>query len=72
MMGFVGFGEAALDALEIANLERDYNFDIKNPHIIEDDQGDRADLLAKLNESERQAASLRDQLKAILAEALLK
>lgn len=71
-MGFVGFGEAALDALEIANLERDYNFDIKNPHIIEDDQGDRADLLAKLNESERQAASLRDQLKAILAEALLK
>ena len=51
---------------------RGYNLDIKNPHIIEDDHGDPADLLAKLNESERQAASVREQLKAILAEALLR
>lgn len=51
---------------------RGYNLDIKNPHIIEDNHGDPADLLAKLNESEHQAASVREQLKAILAEALLR
>jgi type I restriction enzyme M protein len=51
---------------------RGYNLDIKNPHTIEDDHGDPQELLKKLNETESQAASLRDQLKNILAEALLR
>jgi type I restriction enzyme M protein len=51
---------------------RGYNLDCKNPHTIADDHGDPEELLAKLEESERQADALRDQLKAILAEALLR
>ena len=50
---------------------RGYNLDIKNPHIIEDDHGNPEELLAKLNEAENQAAILRDQLRTVLAEALL-
>ena len=49
---------------------RGYNLDIKNPHTVADDHGDPNTLLAELNAAEEQAASLRDQLKAILAEAL--
>ena len=52
--------------------ERGYNLDIKNPHTSEDDHGDPEELLAKLNAAEAEAARLRDQLKAILKEALLK
>ena len=51
---------------------RGYNLDIKNPHTVADDHGDPADWLARPQESEREAAALRDQLKAILAEALLR
>jgi type I restriction enzyme M protein len=51
---------------------RGYNLDIKNPHTVSDDHGDPEELLAKLNEAENQAATLRDQLKVILAEALLR
>ena len=50
---------------------RGYNLDIKNPHTVADEHGDPEELLARLNESEGQANTLRDQLKAILAEALL-
>jgi type I restriction enzyme M protein len=50
---------------------RNYNLDFKNPHTVADDHGDPAELLAKLEQDERHAAALRDQLKAILAEALL-
>ncbi len=49
---------------------RGYNLDIKNPHTVADDHGDPEDLLAKLNAAETETAALRDQLKAILAEAL--
>ncbi len=49
-----------------------YNLDIKNPHIVADDHGDPEELLTKLNAAESEAANLRDQLKAILAEALLR
>jgi type I restriction enzyme M protein len=49
---------------------RGYNLDIKNPHTIEDDHGDPAELLAELTAAEGDTAALRDQLKAILAEAL--
>ena len=51
---------------------RGYNLDLKNPHTIADDHGDPEELLAKLDEAERQTAALRDQLKAILEEALLR
>jgi type I restriction enzyme M protein len=50
--------------------ERGYNLDIKNPHAVADDHGDPQELLTKLNAAETEAARLRDQLKAILAEAL--
>jgi len=49
---------------------RGYNLDIKNPHTVADDHGDPAALLDSLNAAEVETASLRDQLKAILAEAL--
>ena len=51
---------------------RGYNLDFKNPHIVANDHGDPAELLLKLDEAETQAAALRDQLKGILAEALLR
>lgn len=49
---------------------RNYNLDIKNPTSITEDHGDPETLLAELNEAEAETARLRDQLKAILAEAL--
>src|SRR6266478_3719326 len=49
---------------------RGYNLDIKNPHTVADDHGDPEELLQSLNAAEAETARLRDQLKAILAEAL--
>ena len=49
---------------------RGYNLDIKNPHSVADDHGDPETLLAELVAAEAETASYRDQLKAILAEAL--
>ena len=49
---------------------RGYNLDIKNPHAEDDDHGDPETLLADLDRAEAEVAALRDQLKAILAEAL--
>ena len=51
---------------------RNYNLDFKNPHTVEEDHGDPIGLLAKLEESEVETAKLRDRLKAILGEALLR
>ena len=51
---------------------RGYNLDVKNPHVVADDHGDPEELLQKLNAAEAETARLRDQLKAILAEALLR
>lgn len=51
---------------------RGYNLDVKNPHIVADDHGDPEELLKRLDEAEVHAASLRQKLKEILAEALLK
>jgi type I restriction enzyme M protein len=53
-------------------MARGYNLDFKNPHAVADDHGDPEELLAKLDEAEQQTAALRDQLKAILEEALLR
>jgi len=51
---------------------RNFNLDFKNPHTVEEDHGDPGELLAKLEESEAATATLRDRLKAILEEALLR
>ncbi len=52
--------------------ERNYNLDFKNPHTVEENHGDPAELLAKLEASETETDHLRDRLKSILAEALLR
>ena len=49
---------------------RGYNLDIKSPHAVADDHGDPTTLLAELAKAEAETASLRDQLKVILTEAL--
>jgi len=49
---------------------RGYNLDVKNPHTVEEDHGDPETLLADLTAAEAETAALRDQLKAILSEAL--
>jgi type I restriction enzyme M protein len=49
---------------------RGYNLDIKNPHTEDEDHGDPEHLLIDLNTAEVEVATIRDQLKSILAEAL--
>jgi len=49
---------------------RGYNLDIKNPHTVADDHGEPEELIASLAAAEAETAGYRDQLKAILAEAL--
>jgi len=49
---------------------RGYNLDVKNPHTVVEDHGDPETLLAELDGAEAEVATLRDQLKAVLAEAL--
>jgi type I restriction enzyme M protein len=51
---------------------RNYNLDFKNPHTVADNHGDPEELLEKLEAAELETATLRDQLKSILAEALLR
>ncbi|PKN34560.1 MAG: DNA methyltransferase [Deltaproteobacteria bacterium HGW-Deltaproteobacteria-19] len=51
---------------------RNFNLDFKNPHTVEENHGDPTELLAKLEQSEAETARLRDRLKAILEEALLR
>jgi type I restriction enzyme M protein len=49
---------------------RGYNLDVKNPHTVAEDHGDPETLLTELDGAEAEVATLRDQLKAVLAEAL--
>ena len=51
---------------------RGYNLDIKNPHTQDDDHGDPEELLKELTTAEAETAALRERLKAILAEALMR
>jgi type I restriction enzyme M protein len=51
---------------------RGYNLDIKNPHTVADEHGEPEELLRELQAAESNAAALREQLKSILAEALLR
>lgn len=67
--GFV-FHDCTSTAAEVK--ARGYNLDFKNPHTVADDHGDPEELLQKPDEAEKQTADLRNQLKAILEEALLR
>jgi len=51
---------------------RNDNLDFKNPRTVEDNYGDPEEELAKLDEAEQNAGALREQLRGILAEALLR
>lgn len=51
---------------------RNYNLDFKNPHTVAENHGDPEELLAQLQADEARTTALRDQLKAILAGALLR
>jgi type I restriction enzyme M protein len=51
---------------------RGYNLDIKNPHSVAEDHGDPETLLDDLARADAETARLRDQLKAILVEALVR
>jgi type I restriction enzyme M protein len=63
-------GPQAWKASAEAIKARGYNLDIKNPHAVADDLGDPETLLSELQAAEREVSALREQLKAILAEAL--
>jgi len=60
--------KVGIDEIKASN----YNLDFKNPHTVADDHGNPAELLAKLEQDEQKTDSLRDQLKSILIEALLR
>lgn len=49
---------------------RNYNLDIKNPHVSEQVSHDPDELLRQYAEQQRKITGLRDQLKTILSEAL--
>ncbi len=51
---------------------RGYNLDFKNPHAPTHDHGDPEKLVQKLDEAERQSVELRNKLRAILEQALLR
>ena len=51
-------------------IGRSYNLDIKNPHQVEVHVKDPKELLAKYESLEAEVAKIRQQLKAILDEAL--
>ena len=53
-------------------VERNYNLDIKNPHVGEQTSHDPEVLLAQYEKEQGEIANLRNQLKAILTEALTK
>jgi len=52
-------------------INRNYNLDIKNPHIGEQINHDPDQLLAEYNQQQAEIQGLRDQLKTILADALM-
>ena len=49
---------------------RNYNLDFKNPHTVEEAHSSSEEILVQVKESEAEIATIRDQLKAILKEAL--
>jgi type I restriction enzyme M protein len=51
---------------------RGYNLDFKNPNTVADEYDAPEELLARLNKADNEASAVRDQLKSILEEALLR
>lgn len=51
---------------------RNFNLDFKNPHSVADVHGEPEEILADLTAAEAKTSMLRDKLKGILAEALLR
>ena len=62
--------EQAWKVAAAAIIERNYNLDIKNPHVGEQITHDPDELLALYNKEQAGISELRNQLKVILAEAL--
>ena len=58
--------KVSIDEIKASN----YNLDIKNPHVAEAVNHDPDELLKKYNGQQKEIKGLRDQLKAILTEAL--
>ena len=52
--------------------ERGYNLDIKNPHVVAEGHQDPEELLRRLAAAEADTAGLRDKLKSILEDVLLR
>ena len=52
--------------------DRGFNLDIKNPHAEEEDLGDPEEVAAALDIAETDVVAIRDRLKGILSEALLR
>ena len=52
-------------------IARNYNLDIKNPHVGEQVNHDPEQLLAEYQQQQNEIQNLRDQLKAILSDALV-
>jgi len=50
--------------------ERNYNLDIKNPHVEAQANHDPEELLAKYDDQQKEISGLREQLKTILSDAL--
>ena len=65
-------GERAWRVSAAEIKDRDYNLDIKNPHATSDHYADPETLLKELNQAEAKVKSVRNQLKEILADALLR
>lgn len=53
-------------------IERNYNLDTKNPHVGEQISHDPDELLAQYNKEQKEISNLRNELKAILTQALSK
>ncbi len=51
-------------------IERNFNLDIKNPHVAEEVSHDPQELLNKYYEQQKEIEKLQNQLKSILSEAL--
>lgn len=61
-----------MDSARCRGMSGAHNWSAACCPIVADDNGDPEELLKKLAEAEKEPAELRDQLKAILAEALLR
>jgi len=51
-------------------IERNYNLDIKNPHVDEQISHDPDELLAQYTREKKEISNISNQLKAVLAESL--